>query len=62
LIAACDAAYEKVRTAREGEGAKVIPPARYRGWLAGAAHSHEELEKLLKHLEKVLGELKAEEA
>jgi hypothetical protein len=62
LIAACQAAYAQVAAAREGEGRKRVPPGRFNGWLAGASHSHEELERLLKHLESVRDELKGEEA
>jgi len=30
---------------------RAVPPAKYNAWLIGAQHSHEELEKLLAHLE-----------
>jgi hypothetical protein len=62
LIAACQAAYAQLAAANEGEGRKRVPPGRFNGWLAGASHSHEELERLLAHLESVRDELKAEDA
>jgi hypothetical protein len=62
LIAACQAAYAQLAAANEGEGRKRVPPGRFNGWLAGASHSHEELERLLAHLESVRDELKVEDA
>lgn len=34
---------------------KLLPPNRYRAWRDGAAHSHEELERLVAHLEERAG-------
>lgn len=46
LYAELDEAYSRVdKTA--------IPPARYRAWVVGAAHSHGELERLLAYLEQM---------
>jgi hypothetical protein len=48
LHRAIDAAYERFRTAGGGAGVKEVPPAKYQAWVAGAAHSHEEMERLLR--------------
>jgi hypothetical protein len=51
LFAALDAAYDRLKAAGGGEGARVHPPAKYRAWVQGAAHSHDELSRLLTYIE-----------
>jgi hypothetical protein len=48
LRAALEASYERFRAVGGGAGAKEVPPAKYRAWVEGAAHSHEEMERLLR--------------
>jgi hypothetical protein len=62
LIAACRSTYEQLAAAGGGEGRKRVPPGTFNGWLAGASHSHDELARLLSHLEGVRDELRAQEA
>jgi hypothetical protein len=59
LKAAIEAAYDRFKAAGGGEE---CPPQKYNSWVAAAAHSHEELSRLLKHFEERTGELKAASA
>lgn len=43
------------------DGRKWIPPGTFNGWLAGAAHDHDELERLVAHLLKRYDELAGRE-
>lgn len=51
LIASCREAYNAIRELGDGDGAKHLPPGTFNGWLTGAQHSHDELRRLLEHLQ-----------
>jgi hypothetical protein len=59
LRMALDTAYESFRAIGGGAGAKEVPPAKYRAWVEGAAHSHEEMERLLRWFDERGAELAA---
>lgn len=48
LTAAIEASYDRFKAVG---GAEEVPPVKYRAWLAAAAHSHDELSRLLRHFE-----------
>jgi hypothetical protein len=59
LRMALDTAYESFRAIGGGAGLKEVPPAKYRAWVEGAAHSHEEMERLLRWFDERGAELSA---
>jgi hypothetical protein len=56
LTAAIKAAYDRFKAAG---GTEECPPAKYQAWLAAAAHSHDELSRLLRHFEQRREEMAA---
>jgi hypothetical protein len=59
LRAALEAAYDRFRTLYDGIGGREVPPGKYRAWVEGAAHSHEEMERLLRWFDERGAELAA---
>jgi Rad52/22 family double-strand break repair protein len=59
LRAALEASYDRFRAVGGGAGAREVPAVKYRAWVEGAAHSHEEMERLLRWFDERGAELAA---